>query len=85
MKSFEWVVQSFLGIHAQSAMRLVKEAHKYTSMITVVCGERKANARNIMELMELQAKQGSELTIIIDGEDEDLATDGMKMLCRRAV
>lgn len=81
MKSFKCVVQSSQGLHALLVMRIVGEAKKYSSVITVEYAGRKANARNIMELMKLRAAQGAELVFEIEGEDEDQAAETLKAWC----
>ncbi|MCI9077217.1 MAG: HPr family phosphocarrier protein [Dorea sp.] len=81
MKSFECRVQSFQGLHALSALRLAKGARRFSSVITAVYKERKANVKNVMELMGLKAGQGAEIHFIIEGEDEEQAAEELTALC----
>lgn len=81
MRSFKCVVQSPQGLHALSIMRLVREAQKCSCVITVEYAGRRANARNVMELMKLRAVQGAELTFITEGEGEETAAENLKALC----
>lgn len=73
MKEFKYVVQDELGLHARPAGLLVKEAAKYKSVITVDSGAKKADAKRIMAVMSMGVKQGVEVTVTVDGEDEDVA------------
>lgn len=82
MKSFECKVQSFQGLHALSAMRLTREAQKFSSSIIAVYNERKVNVKNVMELMSLKAGQGAELVFAVEGEDEERAAEELEVLCR---
>lgn len=71
MKEFKYVVQDELGLHARPAGLLVKEAAKYKSAITLDSGAKKADAKRIMAVMSMGVKQGVEVTVTVDGEDED--------------
>ena len=73
MKSFTYVVKDELGIHARPAGLLVKEAKQFASTITLECGEKKAAAKGLMGVMGMAVKQGNEVVVIAEGEDEDAA------------
>ena len=75
MKSFNYVITDEVGIHARL---LVKEAKKYESAVTIVKGDRKADARKLMMLMSLGVKCGEEITVEVEGADEDAAAAGME-------
>ena len=70
MKSFTYVIKDELGIHAGL---LVKEVKQFTSAITLECGEKKAAAKGLMAVMAMGVKQGNEVTVTAEGEDEDAA------------
>ena len=70
MQSFTYVIQDELGIHARPAGLLVKEAKKFNSTITLICGEKKAVAKGLMGVMGMAVKQGMEVTVTAEGEDE---------------
>ena len=78
MKEFKYVVMDELGIHARPAGLLVKEAKKFKSAITLDSGAKKADAKRIMAVMSMGVKQGVEVTVTVDGEDEDAAFDAIK-------
>lgn len=82
MKSFECRVQSFQGLHALSAMRLAREAQRFSSVIIAVCGEKRANVKNVMELVGLKAGQGAVIHFAAEGEDEEQAAEKLEALCR---
>ena len=73
MKEFKHVINDPLGLHARPAGMLVKAVAKYASKITVTAPTGTADAKRLMALMRLAAKQGMELTITIDGADEEKA------------
>ena len=78
MQSFTYVIKDELGIHARPAGLLVKEAKKYTSTITLLCGEKKAVAKGLMGVMGMAVKQGMEVTVTAEGEDEAAAIAGLE-------
>ena len=73
MKEFKYVITDPLGMHARPAGMLVKAVAPYSSKITVTAPTGTADARRLMALMRLAAKQGMELTVTIEGDDEEKA------------
>lgn len=79
MKTFNYVITDEVGIHARPAGMLVREAKKYASSITVKKGARKADAKKLMVLMGLGVKCGEEVTVEIEGADEENACEAMEL------
>ena len=73
MKEIKHVINDPLGMHARPAGMLVKAVAPYASKITITAPTGTADAKRLMALMRLAAKQGMELTITIDGADEEKA------------
>ena len=71
MKEFKYVITDPVGIHARPAGQLAKEAKNFKSAITFIKGEKSAKATSLMKLMGMGIVQGDEVTIRIEGEDED--------------
>ena len=71
MKEFKYVITDEVGIHARPAGLLVQEAKKFTSTIMFIKGEKSAKATSLMKLMGMGIVKGDEVTIQVDGEDED--------------
>ena len=71
MKEFKYVIQDPVGIHARPAGILVKEAKNFKSTITFIKGEKSAKATALMKLMGMGIKQGDEVTVQVEGEDEE--------------
>ena len=78
MKEFDYVITDEVGIHARPAGLLVKEAKKYSSTITITKGDKSAVATKLMAVMSLGVKCGEEITVTVEGEDEDTAVEKMK-------
>ncbi len=66
-------VQNKLGLHARPAALFVKAAAKFKSNVFLRRDDHEVNGKSIMGVMMLAAEKGSELTITVDGEDEEQA------------
>ena len=73
MKEFKYVITDPEGIHARPAGILVKQAAGYQSSVKIAKGEKSAVAKRIFGVMGLGVKTGEEVTITVDGADEDTA------------
>jgi phosphocarrier protein len=73
MKEFTHVINDPLGLHARPAGMLVKACAGYASAVTITAPTGKADAKRLMAVMRLAAKQGMELTVSVDGADEEKA------------
>ena len=78
MKEFQYVIKDEAGIHARPAGMLAKEAKNFKSKITLVGNGREADALRLMAVMSLGLKQGAEMTVRVEGEDEEQAAGAMK-------
>lgn len=68
------------GLHARAATRLVQCCQPFASRVTVIHGDREADAANIMSLLMLAAPCGSELTVSAEGDDADDALNALAAL-----
>jgi len=69
-----------VGLHARPAALFVQTAKRYAAAISVRNGERQANAKSMVQILTLGAKQGSELTIQVEGDDADQALQALREL-----
>lgn len=65
------------GLQARQAALFVQEANRYTSDLYVKRDERQVNAKSIMGVMSLAIAQGSTVTLIADGSDEEQAAEAL--------
>ena len=74
-----------LGLHARAAAKIVKLAAGFECDVVIVrpSRDRHADARSILSILELGAKEGSQLTIKANGRDEALAIDALRKLISR--
>ena len=78
MKEFTHVIADPLGLHARPAGMLVKACAGYASAVTITAPTGKADAKRLMAVMRLAAKQGMELTVSVEGADEEKAATELK-------
>ena len=78
MKEFSYTIKDALGIHARPAGLLVKEAAKFPCEVTLKCGEKKGNAKKIMNVMAMGVKKDYEVTVVCEGDEEDAAAAALE-------
>jgi phosphocarrier protein len=78
MKTRQVTISNKLGLHARAAARLVSTASRFSAEIYLEKGNTRVNGKSIMGVMMLAAAQGTRLTLITDGLDEEAA---MEALC----
>lgn len=67
------------GLHARPAALFVQLANRFASRVTVRKGRKNVDGKSIMGLLTLVAKQGSRISIVVDGPD---AHEALTQLCR---
>ena len=72
-------IKSELGLHARAAAKLVKLASSFESDIKLsrLNGQLQVDAKSILGILLLAASQGTELELVIDGNDEKSATKAL--------
>lgn len=73
MKEFQYVITDPEGIHARPAGEFVKAAKSFVSEVTVAKDGKAVSAKKIFGIMGLAVKQGQEITVTVEGADEDAA------------
>lgn len=73
MREFKYVVTDPEGIHARPAGEFVKAASKFSSEVNLTKDGKTVSAKKIFGVMGLAVKQGQELTVTVEGSDEDAA------------
>ncbi|MDO4289119.1 MAG: HPr family phosphocarrier protein [Eubacterium sp.] len=73
MKEFNYTLTDPAGIHARPASLLVKKTQPYASEISLVKEDKTANAKSMLSIMGLSAKNGETVTVRAEGADEETA------------
>ena len=77
MMKQEITIQIPEGLEARPVALLVQVASQYGSEIYVESDNKKVNAKSIMGMMSMNFENGSELTIVADGADEEAAVNAL--------
>jgi phosphocarrier protein len=77
MRTVQLTLINPLGLHARAASKFVDVAKGYGSQITLVKDGKTVDGKSIMSLLLLGAPVGSVLELVIEGDDEDAATNGL--------
>ena len=75
MVSKKVMVTNKTGLHARPASNLVTFCKKYNSKISLSNGEKTISAASIIHVLTLGVKQGTQLEVIAEGEDEATAVE----------
>ena len=76
----EVLVQNQVGLHARPATFSIQKANEYKSSIWVEKEERRVNAKSLLGVLSLGIVGGTNIRIIADGSDEELAVNGLVAL-----
>ena len=68
------------GLHARPAAQFVKIAGRFKSDIKVIKDGLEVNGKSIMGIMMLAAEPGSEITLLVEGDDEKEAFEALNEL-----
>lgn len=71
MKSATYTITNMMGIHARPAADIAKLVGKHKSDVTIATATKKANGKSVLMLTTLGAKNGTEVTLTVSGEDEE--------------
>ncbi len=73
MKEFKYTITDPEGIHARPAGELVKAAKQFASTIKLTKDGKSGDCKKIFGIMGLAVKNGQEVTLTFEGEDEEAA------------
>ena len=73
-------IRNRTGLHARAAAKLVETTTSFNCNVEISNGDKTVDAKSILSVMLLAASPGSELTLKVDGTDENEATQAIKQL-----
>lgn len=73
-------VQNHVGLHARPATFFIQKANEFKSSIWVEKEERRVNAKSLLGVLSLGIVGGTDIRIIADGSDEQVAVDSLVKL-----
>lgn len=76
----EVTVTNRAGLHTRPASMIVRTAAKFASEFYIQKDGYDVNGKSIIGVMTLAAEQGAQLTLVLDGADEEAAADALTTL-----
>ena len=73
MKEFNYTITNKEGIHMRPAGELVKAAKQFESSILIKKDGKTADCKKVFTIMSLAVKCGQEVTVNVEGTDEEQA------------
>jgi phosphocarrier protein HPr len=70
------------GLNGRGSARLAVHASRFASDIICKANGRSVNAKDVMSVMSLRAKPGTQLHILASGPDETAALGGLSAMLR---
>ena len=77
MYSKEVTIKNQVGLHARPATYFIQKANEFKEEIKVTKDEREVNGKSLLGVLSLGIVGGTSIRIIADGNDEQLAVDGL--------
>ena len=65
------IIKNETGLHARPAASLVQFVKKYDESIEIILDNKVADAKSIFNVMSLGISKGTEVTLRVDGENEE--------------
>jgi phosphocarrier protein len=70
-------VKNQVGLHARPATFFIQKANEFKSSIWIEKEERRVNAKSLLGILSLGIVGNTEISIIADGPDEQVAADAL--------
>ena len=80
MKYRDVVFQNAVGLHGRPATYFIQKANGYKSDIRLIKGHDDVNAKSLLGVLHLGISQGTRITLMATGEDEDAALEELAEL-----
>lgn len=80
MREGNFIIKNKLGLHARAAAIFVKKASEFKSEVFLSREGKMVNGKSIMSVLLLACPFGSEITLMVEGEDEDIAFEKLGRL-----
>ena len=78
-------VKNPTGLHARPAALFIQTASKFKSDITITKGDREVDARSMLGILTLTARQGDIITLKANGDDAQEAVAALTYLVSRPI
>lgn len=87
MKLIERTVEVRLetGLQANTAAQFVQKANRFSANVFLEKGTKRINAKSIMGLMSLVIMKGDEVTLYVEGEEDEIASETLVGLLGQSI
>jgi len=75
-----FTIKNRLGLHARAAAVLVKTTSRFLSDIKIIKDGVEADGKSILGILSFAASKGTNITVLTDGEDADIALSTIEEL-----
>jgi phosphocarrier protein HPr len=73
-------IRNKLGLHARAAVKFVNLSNRFVASVKIVKDGFEIDGKSILGILTLAATQGSEITLLVNGKDEDAALKALSDL-----
>lgn len=80
MYRIQAIIQNEAGIHCRPTAVIIKEIGAYEGTIEIINNEGRSDPRSMLGLMSLCLMKGTEITIAVEGPDEEAWAKKLKAL-----
>ncbi len=76
----ELIVKNPNGLHLLPCSLIARAVKEFVGTVKLVRGSQEANAKSVMDVIQLGATSGTELTMIVDGPGAEAIADRLEQL-----
>lgn len=80
MRRCKFIVANDVGLHARPAARLVECAQRFSCEVMLYARGSSCDAKSIFGVLGLDVACGTEVTVVLDGVDEEQAEEALALL-----
>jgi phosphocarrier protein len=73
------------GLHMRPAVRFVDQANSYGGLVAIEKGSQRVDGKSIMQLTLLRATQGTELKLVVTGENAGAIIDSLAAILEEVI
>lgn len=74
------MIRNKLGLHARAAVKFVNLSNRFGASVKIVKDDNEIDGKSILGILTLAAIQGSEITLLVAGKDEEAALKALSDL-----
>jgi len=73
---------NLLGLHMRAASKLVQLANEFEVDVMLDCNGAQADAKSLLEVLQLAGTKGSDVTISVEGDAEEDEEPALLQICQ---